>query len=178
MRSVDDARAAMAADIGESAQLGIVATCHDYAFTAVIERVPIASCGNIALVADNLPARAEYSFEFQCEELRIAIGPCRQAPPCERILQRRFPDLCCHEPFLAIRSYNKMQINHQPAFTRADPDERRQSLIEATARVLASKGAAGVSVRAICAEAGVSPGLMRHYFSGVDRKSTRLNSSH
>lgn len=60
-----------------------------------------------------------------------------------------------------------MQTSHQPAFTRADPDERRQSLIEATARVLASKGAAGVSVRAICAEAGVSPGLLRHYFSGV-----------
>ncbi|MBA4163242.1 MAG: transcriptional regulator [Erythrobacter sp.] len=60
-----------------------------------------------------------------------------------------------------------MQTNHQPAFSRADPDERRQSLIEATARVLASKGAAGVSVRAICAEAGVSPGLLRHYFAGV-----------
>ena len=55
----------------------------------------------------------------------------------------------------------------QPAFTRANPDERRQSLIEATARVLAEKGAAGVSVRAICAEAGVSPGLLRHYFTGV-----------
>jgi AcrR family transcriptional regulator len=33
--------------------------------------------------------------------------------------------------------------------------------------VLASKGAAGVSVRAICAEAHVSPGLLRHYFAGV-----------
>ena len=55
----------------------------------------------------------------------------------------------------------------QPAFTRADPDERRQSLIEACARVLADRGAAGVSVRAICAEAGVSPGLLRHYFAGV-----------
>ncbi len=53
------------------------------------------------------------------------------------------------------------------AFTRADPDERRQSLIEACARVLADRGAAGVSVRAICTEAGVSPGLLRHYFTGV-----------
>jgi len=60
-----------------------------------------------------------------------------------------------------------MQMIHQPAFTRADPDERRQSLIEATARVLSAKGAAGVSVRTICAEAGVSPGLLRHYFAGV-----------
>lgn len=55
----------------------------------------------------------------------------------------------------------------QPAFTRADPDARRQSLIEATARVLAAKGAAGVSVRAICTEAGVSAGLLRHYFASV-----------
>lgn len=55
----------------------------------------------------------------------------------------------------------------QPAFTRADPDARRQSLIAATARVLAAKGAAGVSVRAICSEAGVSAGLLRHYFASV-----------
>jgi len=58
-------------------------------------------------------------------------------------------------------------MTHQPTFTRADPDDRRQSLIEATARILARKGAAGASVRAICAEAGVSPGLLRHYFAGV-----------
>lgn len=58
-------------------------------------------------------------------------------------------------------------MTSEPAFTRAAPDERRQSLIEATARVLAERGAAGVSVRTICAEAGVSPGLLRHYFGGV-----------
>ncbi|MXO60145.1 TetR family transcriptional regulator [Altererythrobacter salegens] len=58
-------------------------------------------------------------------------------------------------------------MSQQPAFTRAAPNERRQSLIEACARVLAQKGAAGVSVRTICAEAGVSAGLLRHYFSGV-----------
>jgi len=52
-------------------------------------------------------------------------------------------------------------------FNRIEPDARRRSLIEATARCLADKGAAGVSVRAICAEAGVSPGLLTHYFSGV-----------
>ena len=34
-------------------------------------------------------------------------------------------------------------------------------------RCLAEKGAAGCSVRAICAEAGVSPGLLTHYFTGV-----------
>ena len=58
-------------------------------------------------------------------------------------------------------------MSDQPAFSRADPDERRQSLIEACARVLAARGAAGVSVRAICTEAGVSPGLLRHSFGGI-----------
>ena len=53
-------------------------------------------------------------------------------------------------------------------FQRLGPDSRTQSLIEACARVLATKGASGASVRAICAEAGVSPGLLTHYFSGVN----------
>ncbi|TCM22174.1 TetR family transcriptional regulator [Novosphingobium sp. PhB165] len=54
-----------------------------------------------------------------------------------------------------------------PAYTRGDPDERRQSLIEATARCLAVHGVGGTSVRSICGMAGVSPGLLRHYFGGV-----------
>lgn len=55
-----------------------------------------------------------------------------------------------------------------PAFTREEPDARRLSLIEATARVLARDGASGASVRAIALEAGVSPGLVAHHFGGVD----------
>ncbi|HEY6816066.1 MAG TPA: TetR family transcriptional regulator C-terminal domain-containing protein [Croceibacterium sp.] len=51
--------------------------------------------------------------------------------------------------------------------TRQRPDQRRQALLAATARSLAKHGAAGVSVRAICGEAGVSPGLLTHYFAGV-----------
>ncbi len=54
------------------------------------------------------------------------------------------------------------------SYTRAEPDARRHSLIEAAVRVLAGRGAAGASVRVICAEAGVSPGLLRHYFDGID----------
>jgi len=54
------------------------------------------------------------------------------------------------------------------AFTRETPDVRRQTLVAAAETVLAREGVAGTSVRAICAEAGVSPGLLRHYFEGVD----------
>jgi len=54
------------------------------------------------------------------------------------------------------------------AFTRESADARRGDLIEATAAVLAEAGLAGTNVRAICAKAGVSPGLLRHYFGGID----------
>lgn len=53
-------------------------------------------------------------------------------------------------------------------FVREAADVRRQALIEATARCLAEKGVGGTSVRAICARAGVSSGLLTHYFDGVD----------
>ena len=59
-------------------------------------------------------------------------------------------------------------MSSAPAFTRAEPDVRRLSLIEACARVLARAGAAGTSVRAVAQEAGVSPGLVGHYFGGID----------
>ncbi|SKB64565.1 TetR/AcrR family transcriptional regulator [Sphingopyxis flava] len=54
------------------------------------------------------------------------------------------------------------------AFTRESADARRNALIEATAACLAEHGLAGTHVRAICARAGVSPGLLRHYFAGID----------
>jgi AcrR family transcriptional regulator len=53
-------------------------------------------------------------------------------------------------------------------FVRETADVRRQALIDATARCLAEKGVGGTSVRAICAHAGVSSGLLTHYFDGVD----------
>ncbi len=59
-------------------------------------------------------------------------------------------------------------MSAKPAFRRADPDLRRQSLIEACTRVLARLGVAGTSVRAIAQEAGVSPGLVNHYYASVD----------
>lgn len=54
------------------------------------------------------------------------------------------------------------------AFTRESADTRREALISACATSLARHGVQGTSVRVICAEAGVSPGLLRHYFDGID----------
>ncbi len=59
------------------------------------------------------------------------------------------------------------QGQHGPKFTRDLPEIRRQQLIEATARCLARDGLAGTSVRHVAAEAGVSPGLVRHHFEGM-----------
>ena len=59
-------------------------------------------------------------------------------------------------------------MQHRQHFNRLSPDARRAALITACAQVLATKGASGTSVRAICAEAGVSPGLLTHYFDGID----------
>jgi AcrR family transcriptional regulator len=56
----------------------------------------------------------------------------------------------------------------KPAFSRVEPDARRQLLIAATVRVLARDGATGATVRVIATEAGVSPGLVTHHFGGVD----------
>ncbi|MGF7162640.1 AcrR family transcriptional regulator [Rhodoligotrophos appendicifer] len=49
-------------------------------------------------------------------------------------------------------------------YSREDPQVRRQELIEATFRCLGKHGHARTSVRVIAAEAGVSPGLIRHHF--------------
>jgi TetR/AcrR family transcriptional regulator, transcriptional repressor of bet genes len=59
-------------------------------------------------------------------------------------------------------------VTSAPAFRRAEPDARRADLVAACARVLAREGAGGTSVRAIAQEAGVSPGLVGHYFASID----------
>lgn len=55
-----------------------------------------------------------------------------------------------------------------PKYRRALPEDRRGDLVEATLRCLARDGHAGVSVRRIAAEAGVSAGLVNHHFDGIE----------
>ncbi|SEI72980.1 transcriptional regulator, TetR family [Sphingobium sp. AP50] len=66
------------------------------------------------------------------------------------------------------RENNVSRTRERARFVREAADVRRQALIDATARCLAEKGVGGTSVRAICARAGVSSGLLTHYFDGVD----------
>ena len=51
---------------------------------------------------------------------------------------------------------------------RLSADERRRQIIDATVRVLARSGYQRASVSAIVAEAGVSKGLVWHYFTDRD----------
>ncbi len=57
---------------------------------------------------------------------------------------------------------------HLPRFRRQTPDQRRQALMDATLRCLAEHGAEKTSIRTICKEAGVSVGLINHYYSGKE----------
>ncbi len=51
-----------------------------------------------------------------------------------------------------------------PPRRRLDAKRRRAELIQATIEILAEAGPRDATVRAICARAGVSHGLLRHYF--------------
>ena len=53
-------------------------------------------------------------------------------------------------------------------FDRLQPDARRAALIEATLRCLRREGRDGLSARRIGAEAGISIGLINHYFPSKD----------
>jgi TetR/AcrR family transcriptional repressor of bet genes len=52
-----------------------------------------------------------------------------------------------------------------PKFARLGEDARRAALINAALTLMAEGGPAAATVRAIAQKAGVTPGLIRHYFS-------------
>ncbi len=53
-------------------------------------------------------------------------------------------------------------------FSRMEPVQRRALLVEATFRCLQKHGFEGTSIRRICAEAGVSVGLINHHYRSKD----------
>jgi AcrR family transcriptional regulator len=55
------------------------------------------------------------------------------------------------------------------SYTRASEAERREDLILATLDCIAESGIQGATVRQIANRAGVTGGLIRHYFSGKDQ---------
>lgn len=59
----------------------------------------------------------------------------------------------------------RLEDDESPPRRRLDAERRRADLIRATIEVLAEAGPREATVRVICARAGVSHGLLRHYFS-------------
>ncbi|MDB5524046.1 MAG: transcriptional regulator [Rhizobium sp.] len=53
-------------------------------------------------------------------------------------------------------------------FERKLPEDRRKTLIDATLACLARDGTAGLSIRKISKEAGISIGLINHHYAGKD----------
>jgi AcrR family transcriptional regulator len=66
------------------------------------------------------------------------------------------------------RASPKLERGSRAPFSRETADERRRHLGEAVLRCILKNGHAGISVRQIADEAGVSLGLIRHHFGEVD----------
>ncbi|AYC32493.1 TetR family transcriptional regulator [Pseudomonas cavernae] len=59
-------------------------------------------------------------------------------------------------------------MTQEARFSRLEPGLRKAHLIDATLACLKRHGFQGASIRKICAEAGVSVGLISHHYSGKD----------
>ncbi|MFD0859057.1 TetR family transcriptional regulator C-terminal domain-containing protein [Roseovarius aquimarinus] len=53
-------------------------------------------------------------------------------------------------------------------FRRIGPDGRREAMIDAMLAIIAEEGIAAATTRTVAARAGVTPGLIRHYFESKD----------
>jgi TetR/AcrR family transcriptional regulator, transcriptional repressor of bet genes len=63
-----------------------------------------------------------------------------------------------------------MQVARR-AYRREGEERRREALIAAAMDIVAESGPAAATVRAIAERAGVTPGLIRHYFANKDELS-------
>lgn len=62
----------------------------------------------------------------------------------------------------------KIKPKPRARFRRVSPEDRRRQLGEAALRCIVKHGNAGVSVRQIAAEAGVTQGLITHHFGEIN----------
>lgn len=65
-------------------------------------------------------------------------------------------------------SSTKQKVKPRARFHREAPEDRRRQLGEAALRCIRRHGNAGVSVRQIAAEAGVTQGLITHHFGEIN----------
>jgi TetR/AcrR family transcriptional regulator, transcriptional repressor of bet genes len=82
-------------------------------------------------------------------------GALRYCSYCERMFSR-----------IPIRKW-RMAVQRR-AYRREGEERRREALIAAAIELVSEAGPAAATVRAIAERAGVTPGLIRHYFSGKE----------
>jgi AcrR family transcriptional regulator len=63
---------------------------------------------------------------------------------------------------------SKESAKPAPARNREQPEVRKRLLVEATTRSIAKYGYSGITIERICAEGGVSRGLINHHFGSKD----------
>src|SRR3546814_6795428 len=79
LRPVEKPRRPVPADIVERAHLPVMAAHGEHQFAEEVERMIITGLRDVVDMADELPGRHEQPFGLQLEELRIEVGPGRQA---------------------------------------------------------------------------------------------------
>src|SRR3546814_11752409 len=101
----------------------LVGPAHDdHALTASVDAVPVPDVRNVAVVADDLPARAKDAFHFSRMEIGIAVGPRRQRPAVEGVGMRISKGGSCHGSGLVLHTSNNMTPVRQAITpTRTNP---------------------------------------------------------
>ncbi len=66
----------------------------------------------------------------------------------------------------------------QRSFARESPEQRRQDLIDATLKIIGGNGFRAATVRSIAAQANVTLGLIRHYFTTKEDLITAAYEAH
>lgn len=104
---------------------------------------------------------------------RSACPPIHEAPECSRKLYAYWTPQLLYvstamypgAPVVSIRSHC-VRMTGMPK--KVDHRERRNQIAEALLRVAASRGLEAVSLRHVAEEAGVSTGMVQHYFKTKD----------
>src|SRR3546814_1744132 len=66
-----------------------LAAHEDHAFAGIVDAVPVTGVRDVAVVADDLPARAEDALHLDRVEIGVAVGPRGKRPAVQRISGER-----------------------------------------------------------------------------------------
>src|SRR3546814_19584659 len=108
----------MAADVSEGAHDAVGAAHEDHAFAGIVDAVPVTGVRDVAVVADDLPARAEDALHLDRVELGVAVGPRGKRPAVQRISGERVDGVesvpqRCNKSILVLNMYKTISAPTQ-----------------------------------------------------------------